>query len=109
MLRWLSTGRLSASVIALLMLTFAVGVFDPWISEDQQNAAVNLVEELEVDAEESLHDVFLETVFYEASRVWQPVLFWPLCLSDCPRHGAHLAFLEPQSQRPPPAEVDRCI
>lgn len=109
MLRWLNTGRLPALVVAFLLLSFAVGIVDPWLSEEQQSVAVNLVEEVEVDAEESLHDVFLETAFYEASHVWQPVLFWPLCLSDRPRQGAQRAFLEPQSQRPPPALVDRCI
>ena len=103
MIRYFSTGRFAALIVGLLLLSSAIGVFDPWITSDPSLVAATVLEEVETDAEEFRQDEFRETVFYEASQVWQPISFWTLHLSDRPRLGVDDAFLKPQLQRPPPA------
>jgi hypothetical protein len=96
-------GRFALQIVGLLLLSCVAGVFEPCFTSDPSLVAANVVEEVESDAEEFRHDEFRETVFYEASQVWQPVCFWTLHLSDRPRLGVDDAFFEPQLQRPPPA------
>jgi hypothetical protein len=109
MFRWISTGRIPALVAAMLLVSFAIGMVDPLFVDQQPDVAANLVEELEVDAEEFRCDIFLTALVYEVDQMWRLVSFWPLRLSDRPRHGLEDIFLAPQLQRPPPVLIDLCI
>lgn len=99
--------RISALVAWFLLLSFAIGMVDPWIRQDLPSVAINLVEEVELDAEEVLEEGFLEPVFHQTIQVWTLVSSWPVLISDRPRLGIGDSFFEPQSQRPPP-RIDHC-
>jgi len=107
MFRFFVSGRFSALVAGLLLLSIAIGVVDPWLTKDASNVAVNLVEEIELDSEEMRHDWSLEPIFHSASQVTVSVATWALLLSDRPRLGVGDSFLEPLAQRPPP-RIDLC-
>lgn len=107
MCRCFVSGRISALIAGLLLLSIAIGVVDPWLTKDAPNVAVNVVEEIELDAEELRHDWSLEPVCHSASQVSVPVATWALLISDRPRLGVGDSFLEPQAQRPPP-RIDLC-
>lgn len=100
--RWYFNSRIGSLVAGLLLLSIALGDVALWLRVDQQNLAANLVEEVELDSEESRSDDLFEPCCYEVPQVCLPEVSRALDRSEYPRLGNDDTFLRPQRQRPPP-------
>jgi hypothetical protein len=94
--------RIGSLVAGLLLLSIALGDVALWLRADQQNLAASLVEEVELDSEESRSDDLFVPCCYEVPQVCLPEVSRALDRSESPRLGNDATFLRPQRQRPPP-------
>lgn len=100
--RWYFNSRIGSLVAGLLLLSIALGEVAPWLQTDQESLAANLVEEVELDSEETRSDDLLEPYYYEVPQVCLPEVCRALDRSERPNSSNDETFLSPLWQRPPP-------